>query len=259
MGANFINSCLEEMAKFFRESIENEIKNEGSIDIIMSILSNYTPECMVRCEVACPIEELTKNDISESKIFAKKFKQAIEIAKIEPYRATTHNKGIMNGIDGVILATGNDFRAVEAACHTYAAKDGQYTSLTDCEISNDIFKFWIEIPLSIGTVGGLTKLHPMVELSLDILGKPDSHELMEIVAASGLAQNFAALKALTTSGIQKGHMKMHLLNTLNQLGASETEKEILQRVFSKTAPHHAQVVSAFNNLRSSQEGDSSND
>ena len=259
MGANFINSCLEEMAKFFRESIENEIKNEVSIDIIMSILSNYTPECIVRCEVACPIEELTKNDISESKIFAKKFKQAIEIAKIEPYRATTHNKGIMNGIDGVILATGNDFRAVEAACHTYAAKDGQYKSLTDCEISNDIFKFWIEIPLSIGTVGGLTKLHPMVELSLDILGKPDSHELMEIVAASGLAQNFAALKALTTSGIQKGHMKMHLLNTLNQLGASETEKEILQRVFSKTAPHHAQVVSAFNNLRSSQEGDSSND
>jgi len=259
MGANFINSCLEEMAKFFRESIETEIKNDESIDIIMSILSNYTPECIVRCEVACPIEELTKNDISESIIFAKKFKQAIEIAKIEPYRATTHNKGIMNGIDGVVLATGNDFRAVEAACHTYAAKDGQYTSLTDCEISNNIFKFWIEIPLSIGTVGGLTKLHPMVELSLDILGKPNSHELMEIVAASGLAQNFAALKALTTSGIQKGHMKMHLLNTLNQLGASETEKEILQRVFSKTAPHHAQVVSAFNNLRSSQEGDSSND
>ena len=259
MGANFINSCLEEMAKFFRESIENEIKNEGSIDIIMSILSNYTPECIVKCEVACPIEELTKNDISESKIFAKKFKQAIEIAKIEPYRATTHNKGIMNGIDGVILATGNDFRAVEAACHTYAAKDGQYKSLTDCEISNNIFKFWIEIPLSIGTVGGLTKLHPMVELSLDILGKPDSHELMEIVAASGLAQNFAALKALTTSGIQKGHMKMHLLNTLNQLGASETEKEILQRVFSKTAPHHAQVISAFNNLRNSQEVDSSDD
>ena len=259
MGANFINSCLEEMAKFFRESIETEIKNDESIDIIMSILSNYTPECIVRCEVACPIEELTKNDISESIIFAKKFKQAIEIAKIEPYRATTHNKGIMNGIDGVVLATGNDFRAVEAACHTYAAKDGQYTSLTDCEISNNVFKFWIEIPLSIGTVGGLTKLHPMVELSLDILGKPNSHELMEIVAASGLAQNFAALKALTTSGIQKGHMKMHLLNTLNQLGASETEKEILQRVFSKTAPHHAQVVSAFNNLRSSQEGDSSND
>ena len=259
MGANFINSCLEEMAKSFRESIENEIKKIGSIDVIMSILSNYTPECIVRCEVACPIEELTKNDISESKIFAKKFKQAVEIAKIESYRATTHNKGIMNGIDSVILATGNDFRAVEAACHTYAAKDGQYKSLTDCEISNDIFKFWIEIPLSIGTVGGLTKLHPMVELSLDILGNPNAHELMEIVAASGLAQNFAALKALTTSGIQKGHMKMHLLNTLNQLGASETEKEILQRVFSKTAPHHAQVVSAFNNLRNSQEEDSSND
>ena len=259
MGANFINSCLEEMAKSFRESIENEMKKIGSIDVIMSILSNYTPECIVRCEVACPIEELTKNDISESKIFAKKFKQAIEIAKIEPFRATTHNKGIMNGIDAVILATGNDFRAVEAACHTYASKDGQYKSLTDCEISDDIFKFWIEIPLSIGTVGGLTKLHPMVELSLDILGKPNAHKLMEIVAASGLAQNFAALKALTTSGIQKGHMKMHLLNTLNQLGASETEIEILQRVFSKTAPHHAEVILAFNNLRNSPKKDSNND
>ena len=215
----------------------------------MSILSNYTPECIVRCEVACPIEELTKNDISESKIFAKKFKQAIEIAKIEPYRATTHNKGIMNGIDGVILATGNDFRAVEAACHTYAAKDGQYKSLTDCEISNDIFKFWIEIPLSIGTVGGLTKLHPMVELSLDILGKPDSHELMEIVAASGLAQNFAALKALTTSGIQKGHMKMHLLNILNQLEASKEEIKKIKEYFKDKVVEHSAVVNFFNELR----------
>ena len=158
----------------------------------------------------------------------------------------------MNGIDAVILATGNDFRAVEAACHTYAAKDGQYRSLTYCDINDGIFKFWIQIPLSLGTVGGLTKLHPLVKMSLNILGNPSAHKLMQIVATSGLAQNFAALKALTTTGIQKGHMKMHLLNILNQLGATEIEKEILQQHFSKSVPHHAEVVNAFNDLRGSK-------
>jgi hydroxymethylglutaryl-CoA reductase len=252
MGANFINSCLEEMSKYFLESAENQFENSTSkLDIIMSILSNYTPECLVHCEVTCPVSDLIDGPNFSSEEFAKKFKLAVDIAKIEPYRAATHNKGIMNGIDAVILATGNDFRAVEAACHTYASKDGQYKSLTHCDIKDGIFKFWIEIPLSLGTVGGLTKLHPMVQLSLDVLGSPDAHQLMKIVAASGLAQNFAALRALTTTGIQKGHMKMHLLNILNQLGASDIEKEILQRIFSKSAPHHAEVVNAFNELRSS--------
>jgi hydroxymethylglutaryl-CoA reductase len=173
----------------------------------------------------------------------------VQIAEVEPYRAATHNKGIMNGIDAVILATGNDFRAVEAACHTYAARNGQYSSLTHCDIRDGQFRFWIEIPLSLGTVGGLTQLHPMVKLSLEILGQPGAQELMQIVAASGLAQNFAALRALTTTGIQKGHMKMHLLNILNQLGATETEKELIAHQFSKSVPHHADVVNAFHELR----------
>lgn len=158
-----------------------------------------------------------------STAFAEKFVQAVNIAKVEPYRAVTHNKGIMNGIDAVVLATGNDFRAVEAGVHAYAAKEGQYSSLTHAKIENGIFKFWIEVPLALGTVGGLTSLHPLVKLALEILQNPTAKELMQIVAVAGLAQNFAAVRSLVTTGIQKGHMKMHLLNMLNQMGATETE------------------------------------
>jgi len=155
----------------------------------------------------------------------------------------------MNGIDAVIIATGNDFRAVEAGVHAYAAKDGQYTSLTHASIENDIFSFWIEIPLALGTVGGLTNLHPLVKWSLEVLQKPSAQKLMEIVAVAGLAQNFAALHSLVTSGIQKGHMKMHLMNILNQLGATEKEKEALIDTFKTQIATHSNVVTAFNKLR----------
>ena len=111
----------------------------------MCILSNYTPECLVRCEVSCSVDELNVDPTIDTKEFAKKFEQAIHVANIEPYRATTHNKGIFNGIDAVVIATGNDFRAVEACGHTYASKSGQYKSLTNVEIKNGQFKFWIEI------------------------------------------------------------------------------------------------------------------
>ena len=139
----------------------------------------------------------------------------------------------MNGIDAVVLATGNDFRAIEAGAHAYASRSGEYTSLSHCEIKNDIFKFWIEIPLAIGTVGGLTALHPMAKLSLEMLQKPSARTLMQIMASAGLAQNFAALRALTTKGIQHGHMKMHLQNILNQFEANEEEKEISMIKFKR--------------------------
>jgi hydroxymethylglutaryl-CoA reductase len=157
--------------------------------------------------------------------FAQKFARAIRISKIDVTRATTHNKGIFNGIDAVVLATGNDFRAVEACGHAYAARDGQYRGLSDVEIVDGKFRFSLEIPLAIGSVGGLTSLHPMARLSLDMLGRPGAAELMKIVASIGLAQNFAAVRSLVTSGIQKGHMKMHLMNILNHLEASEAERE----------------------------------
>ena len=237
MGANFINSCLEAIAKEFRND---------EIEIVMSILSNYVPECLVKAEVSCKVEELGGEDPQK---FAKKFCQAIQIAEIEPYRAVTHNKGIMNGIDAVVLATGNDFRAIEAGVHAYAAKSGHYTSLTHCEVKDNIFRFWIEIPLALGTVGGLTSLHPMAKLSLDMLQKPSAKELMMIMATAGLAQNFAALRALTTKGIQHGHMKMHLMNILNQLGANETEKQEIARYFEGKTVSHSAVVEKFNQLK----------
>ena len=237
MGANFINSCLEAIAKKFETA---------DIEIVMSILSNFVPECLVRAEVSCNIDDLGGENPQK---FAEKFHQAVKIAEIEPYRSVTHNKGIMNGIDAVVLATGNDFRAIEAGAHAYAARSGTYTSLSHCSIDDGIFKFWIEIPLAIGTVGGLTALHPMSKISLQMLQKPSARVLMQIIAAAGLAQNFAALRALTTKGIQFGHMKMHLQNILNQFDATQEEKEIITTYFDKRTITHSAVVEKIKSLR----------
>ncbi len=252
MGANFINTCLEQFSKTLTSAISSNntfTEKEKQIQIVMCILSNYTPECIVRSEVSCNISELTDGSDISPEEFAQKFKRAVTIAELEPYRATTHNKGIMNGIDAVVIATGNDFRAVEAACHTYASRNGSYQSLTHCSITDGIFKFWIDVPMALGTVGGLTTLHPMVKFSLDLLGRPSAYELMSIIASSGLAQNFAALRALVTTGIQKGHMKMHLLNILNQLEATEAEKAIIVDYFKHNTVSHSVAVRKFCEVR----------
>ncbi|MAU17483.1 MAG: hydroxymethylglutaryl-CoA reductase, degradative [Muricauda sp.] len=252
MGANFINSCLEQFAKTLKKqalSYDTFTEEEKNIEVVMSILSNYVPHCLVKAEVSCPISDLDNSDMPASQ-FAEKFVRAVNIAKIEPYRAVTHNKGIMNGIDAVVLATGNDFRAVEAGVHAYAAKDGQYSSLTHAKIEDGIFKFWIEVPLALGTVGGLTSLHPLVKLALEILQNPTAKELMQIVAVAGLAQNFAAVRSLVTTGIQKGHMKMHLLNMLNQMGATETEKRQLVTYFKDQTVTNASVKEALEKIKS---------
>ena len=252
MGANFINSCLEQFAKTLKEeAIQSEIlsETEKNIEIVMSILSNYVPNCIVRAEVSCPVSELAEKNIENPQEFAQKFVRAVKIAEIEPFRAVTHNKGIMNGIDAVVLATGNDFRAVEAGIHAYASRNGQYSSLSHAKIENDIFTFWLEIPLALGTVGGLTSLHPLVKMSLEMLGKPSAHELMQIVAVAGLAQNFAALRSLTTTGIQQGHMKMHLNNIINQFQATENERVLIKNYFKENTISHSAVVSFIEGLR----------
>ncbi|SFF46002.1 hydroxymethylglutaryl-CoA reductase [Thermoflexibacter ruber] len=226
MGANFINTCLEEFARSLKDWMANSehfVGKEKEPLVIMSILSNYTPECLVRAWVECPVAELGYFDDMPPELFAYKFSKALMIAKNDPHRATTHNKGIFNGIDAVTLATGNDFRAIEACGHTYACRNGKYQSLTDCSIEDGMFKFWIEVPIAVGTVGGLTSLHPLVKKSFEILDSPNAQELMQIMAVIGLAQNFGAVKSLITTGIQKGHMKMHLLNILKHFDASETE------------------------------------
>ncbi|RNA63396.1 hydroxymethylglutaryl-CoA reductase, degradative [Chryseobacterium nematophagum] len=253
MGANFINSCLEQFGKTLKQemTLSEEFTQEekNSLQIVMNILSNFTPDCIVRAEVSCKMEDLKDDSGISPEEFAQKFKQAVTIAEIEPFRATTHNKGVMNGVDAVVIATGNDFRATEACAHAYAARDGQYRSLTHCTIDHGVFRFWIDLPISVGVVGGLTNLHPLVKFSLALLGKPSAQELMSILAVSGLAQNFAALRSLVTTGIQKGHMKMHLLNILNQLGATEEEKQYFVNYFKdKTVSHH-EVIHEFNRMR----------
>ncbi|MFS4468572.1 hydroxymethylglutaryl-CoA reductase, degradative [Maribacter sp. 2210JD10-5] len=252
MGANFINSCLEQFAATLKREAQNYAtftETEKDLEVVMSILSNYVPNCLVRAEVSCPIEALNLSKEISPVAFAQKMVRAIEIAKVEPYRAVTHNKGIMNGIDAVIMATGNDFRAIEAGVHAYASKNGRYSSLTHAEIKNDMFRFWIELPLALGTVGGLTKLHPLVKLNLDMLGQPSAKELMQIVAVAGLAQNFAAVSSLVTTGIQKGHMKMHLMNILNQMNATHEEKDALVLHFKTNTVTHRGVVIALEALR----------
>jgi len=252
MGANFINSCLEQFATTLKKEAANFdgfSAQERDVEVVMSILSNYVPNCTVRAMVSCAVEDLKLTTELTPQHTAEKIIQAIKIAQVEPYRAVTHNKGIMNGIDAVVLATGNDFRAIEAGVHAYACRNGQYSSLTHAEIDNGIFKFWIELPLALGTVGGLTNLHPLVKLNLEILQRPSAEELMQIVAVAGLAQNFAAVSSLVTTGIQKGHMKMHLLNILNQLGANENEKATLVEYFKTNPVTHHGVEHQLKNLR----------
>lgn len=256
MGANFINSCLEQFGNTLKNAINTSVQftedEKNSLQIVMNILSNYTPDCIVRAEVSCPISELKDDSGISPEEFAWKFKQAVTIAEIEPYRATTHNKGIMNGIDAVVIATGNDFRATEACAHAYASKDGKYSSLSHCSIEDNVFRFWLDLPISVGVVGGLTNLHPLVKFSLALLGKPSATELMSILAVSGLAQNFAALRSLITTGIQKGHMKMHLFNILNQMNATEEEKQYFVEYFKdKTVSHH-EVITELEKLRNTK-------
>jgi len=253
MGANFINSCLEEFANVLREeSTEFEVFSQSekdSLQVIMSILSNYVPNCLVRAEVSCKVEDLASKEIENPQEFAERFVQAVQIAEIETYRAVTHNKGIMNGVDAVVLATGNDFRAIEAGVHAFAAKSGKYSSLSHAEIVNGEFRFWMDLPLALGTVGGLTNLHPIVKFALELLENPNANELMEIIAVAGLAQNFAAVKSLTTTGIQKGHMKMHLMNILNQLQATQNERLVVLKHFEDKTISHNAVIDFVEKLR----------
>ena len=237
MGANFINSCLEQVSKSFLEKTDqyNEYKIEkNGIKVIMSILSNYVPDCLVKAEVSCKVKELNLREEYDG--FCEKFIQAVKIAELDVSRAVTHNKGIMNGIDAVAIATGNDFRAIEAGIHAYASRKGKYTSLSKASIENGIFNFSIEIPLA-----------------LDMLDNPTAEELMQITASVGLAQNYGALRSLITSGIQKGHMKMHLINILNSLEASESEKKLAIEYFKNKIVSSSNVQNYLIKLRKSDE------
>lgn len=239
MGANFINSCLEQFANSLQDYFKTKFSGnnqENKCEIIMSILSNYTPESKVKAWVECNIEELLEDKTeAECLAFANKFEDAIKISKADVSRAVTHNKGIFNGIDALAIATGNDFRAIEACAHAFASRSGRYSGLTDVTINNGRFRFSIEIAFSVGVIGGVTAVHPLSKLATQILYNPTAKELMIYLAVAGLASNFAAIKALVSVGIQKGHMKMHIHNILNQLNIPEKHRtEIVEHFSNKT-------------------------
>ena len=215
MGANMLNTMLEAIAATIREKYEQ--------DVVMSILSNYATECLATAICDIPVASLTKNGMSGEKI-AEKIAQASYIAQIDPYRATTHNKGIMNGIDGVVIASGNDWRAIEAGAHAYAAKDCNYRGLSTWKVIGDTLHGEITLPLPLGSVGGSIGIVPLVKVNHKLLEIENAIELEKVVASVGLGQNLAALYALVTEGIQKGHMRLQLKSLASSIGA--TEKEI---------------------------------
>ena len=249
MGANFINSVLETLASHFSQVME-ESESKGELKVLMSILSNYTPESMVECYVEGEIGIFEQMSPGLSGLeFVQKFKKAVDIARHDPYRAVTHNKGIFNGMDAVVLATGNDFRAVEACGHAYASRKGSYQGLSRVDLSEESFRLTLEVPLAVGTVGGLTGTHPLAAASLEILDFPSARELMQLIAAAGLATNFSAIRALITSGIQQGHMKMHLGNILRQLKASKAEAQSVSEYYTDRSFSYSEVSSYLDSLR----------
>ncbi len=207
MGANAVNTMCEALAPILEELTAGKIR--------LKIISNLADKRIVKAKAVFDKETMGGENIVDA------FLESYNLAVIDPYRAATHNKGIMNGIDALIIATGNDFRAIEAGAHAYAARNGQYTSLTKYRKDKDgNLVGEIELPVAIGIVGGAGNIHPKAKLCKKILGIKTAKELSEIVAALGLAQNFAAVYALSTVGIQKGHMSLHAKNIAVMAGAS---------------------------------------
>ena len=247
MGSNFINSVLEEMTDALKSFISEHFAGIEPPEVNMAILSNYTPDCLAEAYVECPVDKL--DDVVKGMSgyeFAQKFKKAVDISMIDISRATTHNKGIFNGIDALAMATGNDWRALEAGAHAFATRNGSYQGLTNVSINNNTFRFEILLPVNIGTVGGVTSLHPVARLAMQILKKPSAGELMQLFAAVGLASNFSAVTALIGAGIQQGHMKLHLQNILLQLNASNEEKQRAMKYFKDKKVSHSQVREFLN-------------
>lgn len=219
MGANAVNTAAEHLAPHI------EALTGGRVNL--RILSNLTDKRRARAEGVIPAVELATNTLP-GEFVVRAIVEAGVFAETDPYRAATHNKGIMNGIDPVIIATGNDWRAVEAGAHAYAARSGAYTSLTQWSQDSDgNLHGSIELPLSVGIVGGATRVHPTAQVALRILGIESAQQLAEVIAAAGLAQNLAAMRALATEGIQRGHMSLHARQLAVAAGA---EGDLIPRI-----------------------------
>ncbi len=219
MGANAVNTMTE--------AISPEIEDITDCKTNLRIISNLADRRLARSKCKIPVKELAREDFSGDEV-AERILSAYEFADNVVYRATTHNKGIMNGIDAGLLATGQDFRAVEAGAHAYACRDGRYKSLTSCSRENDNLVLKIEIPMAVGVYGGVRD--PKPELCKKILGVESSDEFARVMASLGLAQNFGAVRALATEGIQKGHMRLHAKQIVKQIGAGEYESQVLEEL-----------------------------
>lgn len=223
MGANFINTVLEKVA----EVVSQKIRKTA----IMSILSNNYDTCLTESKFKIPLDKLTHTNLS-AEVFLDKFVKAMKIANLDVDRAVTHNKGFMNGVDAVLLATGQDLRAINAAAHSLAAKSGGYKSFSQYQIKSDYLEFFVQFPISVGVVGGITQAHEQVRINHKIIDpKLDVELLSKVIVSTGLAQNFSAISALISEGIQKGHMKMHLDNILIQLKATQEETVLIKNFF----------------------------
>lgn len=223
MGANKTNAILEFLAQKMMAFPGVEAK-------LFVILSNY-PSQLTTAKVAIPVSLLSKKgDLAEGREVAKKMALLAKIGSRDPYRAVTNNKGIMNGVDAVMLATGNDYRAVEAACHAYAAKSGQYRSLSSWKLEGEKLLGQVTLPLALGVVGGSISSRPDIRQSYAILGKIKAAELAELTASVALANNFAALNAISTKGIQAGHMRLQSRNVVQTLPAAAEEKEAVYQM-----------------------------
>ena len=241
MGANIINSILEGIAELFRRWFPDE-------KILFSILSNYATESLVKVTCEIPVERLSKK--ADGYEIGQKIMAASQYSKIDPYRASTHNKGIMNGINAVILATGNVTRAISAAIHAYAAKDGAYQGLANWELQEKMLVGELEFPLPVATVGGGVKVLPKAQAAMEILGISDAKELAKVIAAVGLAQNLAALRALVPEGIQQGHMSLQARSLALSVGAQADEIAILSQQLRKEKVMNQEVAqNLLKNLR----------
>ncbi|HEM6302816.1 TPA: hydroxymethylglutaryl-CoA reductase, degradative [Streptococcus suis] len=221
MGANILNNMLE--------AIKDDLEVLSKGQALMGILSNYATESLVTAQCRLSISSLaTSSAIAQET--AQKIALASKLAQVDPYRAATHNKGIFNGIDAVVIATGNDWRAVEAGAHAFASRDGHYKGLSTWSIDGEHLVGSITLPLPIASVGGSIGLNPKVAVAFDLLNQPKARQLASIIASVGLCQNFAALRALVTSGIQAGHMKLHAKSLALLAGAEEQEVDKLAQL-----------------------------
>ncbi|MFK8243292.1 MULTISPECIES: hydroxymethylglutaryl-CoA reductase, degradative [unclassified Facklamia] len=244
MGANVINHILEGLSPM--------IESHSDAIALMRILSNYQPDSVVTAICRVPIHTL-HDDLEKAQLLAKRIASASRYAQLDPYRATTHNKGIVNGIDAVLLATGNDWRAVESGVHAYASRTGHYQPLTIWTVEDDYLVGKIQLPLAVATVGGTLSVHPTAQWALELLGRPTAERLSRIIAAVGLAQNFAALRAIVSEGIQKGHMGLHARQLAIQAGATEHEqRELVAKLKAAPAMSHSIAKELLEQMRATK-------